>query len=532
MKEEVVLETKAPYTNLMKPQNHQGETSDATELRRVDWQVAETFTKFLYPFVFTHRLKSSVEACGNDFSQALLSDPELSGVFVEDPFDASELENMLPYVKQYLSLATNQRRFRMNLACLSAGAFYAFLAESEKSSSFRISQIVLYVFFNGVACLALEIRPTSEDGLAPSVEDVERVNARLASLIHGAPFRMVIYKPSDTEPVVEPQGWSIALLCQKHSRITLKLLIDDLLKSFFSESSLFRITPMVDRFLPVYGAMLLRPDRLAGMDVLDERFYEFAQHHLTILRKTFTPNDISHFSQIHLEDATHHYLPYHNVIHTQSLDGGFVLAYDNGLDHFAKRPARAMESFRTSYFLMMLIPFHQRLSILRYAMGASLAGLSPRRGEDLRTLREAIYDFTSRCYFSQASVSEERDHIYRRWQDEFHVVPMYNELKEEVHDIDNYLAGLDRERENMLKDLSLRRDSRNMHLFGLITMIFLPVTILVEAIPAIPILHRWINFAVHPVRALLIVAAMVAFIVVLLALLFRNLRQSRKTLGL
>lgn len=489
------------------------------------WQIAETWTKFLFPFLFTNRLKPNVQSCGSDFADALLDDRRNPGIWDETVFQAAELENMLPYVKQYMRLPTNHRRFELARTHVDPAATFAFLTTEADQLAFHIHEVVLHVFFNGVACLAIEVRPERRD-TELTVTDVERINAHLASLVRGTPFRLNEGGSGDAESGVS----GIAKFCRARQHITIKDLIDDLLGSFYDAESLVTITPMADRFLPVYGGMLLRPAQEASTETLDEQFYEFAQHHLTILRKTFTPNNISTFSQIHLQDSNHHYMPYHNVIHSQSLDGGFVLAYDNGLRHFSGHPAPAMESFRTSYFYMMLIPFHQRLSILRYAMAAAQAGLSPERGAELRQLREEIYDFTSRCYFSQASVSEERNRIYERWQHEFHVVRMYNELKEEVHDIDNYLADLERERENELRDRAARRDSRNVQLFGLVTLIFLPVSLLLYAIPAVPIVRRWINFGQSPFRSFAIVLAMIAFVIVLLTFIFRYLRRGRKTL--
>lgn len=507
-----MAETKTP-TTMIGPY-------EVSAQRQEEWQIAENWTKFLYPFLFTNH--ATIE---DDFSALRVADRAHRGTWVEQEFNPRELENMLPYVKQYLQLPTNHRRFELSGRCLHPEALFTFVTEKHvEGLDFRIRDIVLHVFFNGVACLAIEVEPVRINDHALTVEEVEWGNAQLASLIHGTPFTLT--NPQDLTPEGD-DVFSISTLCESQEQLTIRDLITSLLNSFYEDKET-TITPMVDRFLPVYGAMLLRPHTESSIETLDEQFFEFAQHHLTILRKTFTPNNISTFSEIHLEDSTHHWMPYHNVIHSQALDGGYILAYDNGLRHFSGDHAPAMASFRTSYFYMMLIPYHQRLSILRYAMAAADAGLSPERGAELRKLREEIYDFTSRCYFSQASMSEERNHIYERWQQEFHVVRMYNELKEEVHDIDNYLADLERERENELRDRSLRRDSRNMQLFGFITLTFLPVSLLLYLIPAIPILSRWINFAHHPGRSIAIVAGMVAFVACLLSLMIRYLRRGRR----
>ncbi len=485
-----------------------------------DWCVAESWTKFIFPFLFD---PTGVHDGRGELAEFLIHDPKRPGSWTESDFGPRELDNMLPYVRQYLKLPKNHRRIALNRECLGQASGFRFTtsatSEDYDQLGFDISEVVLNIFFNGVACLSLEIRPRTPEHV--SVKDIELINARLASLANGAAFEL------DTPWAGDTPEFSVAAICQSQQTMTIKKLIDTLLEPVLRPSAPWSVTPMVDRFLPIYGAILLSPSQEAPIDELDERFYQFAQHHLTILRKTFTPNNISTFSEIHLEDSAHHYVPYHNVIHSQSLDGGFILAYDNGLPHFSRSPSPAMESFRTNYFFMMLIPYHQRLSILRYAMAAANAGLSPERGSELRRLREEIYDFTSRCYFSEASVSEERNHIYDRWQQEFHVVRMYNELKEEVHDIDNYLADLERERENELRDQTSKRDSRNMQLFAVITLVFLPVSLLLVAIPAIPILNRWINFATHPLRSGFIILAMVGVVILLLGLMFRYLKYAR-----
>lgn len=470
-----------------------------------DWIVSENWTRFVFPFLFDTRESVPLESLlAND-------------LWVESPLRPRELDNMLPYVKQYLQLPTNHRRFMMRPSCLSPESLFQFV---DVNGTFRIHEVVLHLFFNGVACLALEVRPAN----AATITEIESINARMASLTGEAHIVLA------TEPSPKANGFTVAALCHESGHMSVRQLVDALMDSFDPKPG-WTITPMVDRFLPVYGAILLHAVAPASIETLDRQFFEFAQHHLTILRKTFTPNNISNFSEIHLEDSTHHYMPYHNVIHSQSLDGGYILCYDNGLPHFSRQPAPAMESFRTSYFFMMLIPFHQRLSILRYAMRAASAGLSPERGTALRRLREEIYDFTARCYFSQASVSEERNHIYDRWQQEFHVVRMYDDLKEEVHDIDNYLAELGREHDLALRDQAMRRDSRNMQLFSFITLVFLPISLVLYAIPAIAVLARWINFTAHPWRSFSLIAGMAAFVVFLLTLMLRFVRRARRLPG-
>ncbi|WP_258110199.1 hypothetical protein [Alicyclobacillus sp. SP_1] len=461
----------------------------------MEWTIAKTWSKFVYPFIFPANPAESCQAQYNKLIEYLVRNQGEHQPWVEKAFEAHELDNMLPYVKQYLRLPSNHSRFVLDARVVAPDDVFFFEADCESETEtirFSMSSIELYLFFNGVGFVSIEVRPPSSSVLSDgsphaaavtssvspaewTVEDIERLNSRVASLSRGEIF-------------VGPRG----------RRQTVGEMLKEILSPLQNCTSCPTYIPMVDRFLPVYGAILLRakdqnvPER-DSMEAMDEEFFQFAQSHLTILRKTFTPNNISHFSQIHLNDMEHHYMPYHNVIHTQSLDGGFVLAYDNGLRHFSGEHPPSMDSFRTNYFYMMLIPYHQRTSILRYAMEAADAALAETRGAMLRQLREEIYDFTSRCYFSQASVSEERDRLYRRWQSAFNITQMYNELKEEVHDIDNYLADVERARERELRNASLARDNRNMALFSFITLVFLPISLVLQFAEASPELRAWMR---------------------------------------
>lgn len=497
------------------------------------WKIGSTWTKFLFPFLFDVDIAGYADSAHPKVSDYFVESQWVRRVWVEHEYDLAELDNMLPYVKQYLKLPDNHRRFRMNDACISPRLVFAF-QQPSLACAFRIASIEMDIFYNGVGFISIEIEPLAEGGPCPkaplTIEQVEQTNAQLASITNGVPFRVVGSVFQEEEMDRESKLFldnEYADWCDLHKSYTLKSLLDELLLLPFREDDHLSITPMIDRFLPIYGALLLHPTRASEpIERLDEQFFHFAESHLTILRKTFTPNHISRFSQLHVDEEGHNYMPYHNVIHSQSLDGGFVLAYDNGLAHYQGERPRAMESFRTNYFYMMLVPFHQRLSILRYASEMANLAVSPRRGERARKIREQIYDFSSRCYFRQASVSEERNTIYRRWQSIFHVTEMFLDLKQEVHDIDNYLAELYRSRDAALRDKMMRRDMRSSQLFGLITLVFLPITITTQIIMSIPVLQSWIQPERHPLHSLMILFLMILFVACMLYFILRYVRRA------
>ncbi len=175
----------------------------------------------------------------------------------------------------------------------------------------------------------------------------------------------------------------------------------------------------------------------------------------------------------------------------------------------------------------MLLALHQRMSILCYEMAAADAARNAHPANALRTLREQIYDFAARCYFSQASFSEERDQLYRRWQRAFNINQMYDELKDQVHDIEGYLAQVARDRELEAREGELRQEAERNRLNALITLVLLPVSIASGLIQASPVVSNWINSGKTPATAELIAAVAAIAISVIVASLALKARRNK-----
>ncbi|PWI58471.1 hypothetical protein [Sulfoacidibacillus thermotolerans] len=489
------------------------------------WTVQDTFTKFVYPFWIDFDEDFTFEQAAEKIARFFIPFPDEEHkipLWVECQFQTSELDNMLPYVKRYMRLPQNQRRFRIHEDILPLFDDMQTTSMEASSPGFQMSSIELYLFFNGVGFLTIEIAPNWSRADEISVEWIENINADLASLARCKPMRQ--RHPKYDLSSVCSSGALLPLMCGQPG--TMREWIHHLLSPLAERLGTGCWQPMCDTFLPIYGALLLRRTESLSSEEpnkWDASFREFALSHLIVLRKTLPSNNGSRFARQTFEDSQYNYMPYHNVIHTQSLEGGFVLAYDTNVQHFRGRNSAAMQSFRTNYFYMMLLALHQRMSILRYAMKAAEASTVPDHAKQLRQLREQIYDFTARCYFSQASFSEERDQLYRRWQRAFHIVQMYNELKEEVHDIDGYLEQVAKERELETKERELRQEAKKTQLVTYISFILLPLSVLSNLIQASPIIMHWLNFSLHPLRSslLLLIAAFGA--ILLLRILWKLL---------
>lgn len=474
--------------------------------------VREAWTKFTFPMMISDS-DIPLEQITNTYLQLSLKDDtgwQRNQVWQDSPYSERELFNLSPYVKQYLKLEVNQRRLRFDADVLKYLGVFQPENLLNQGPGFRFSSIDLHLFFNGIGILVIEICPQETDGKALSVGWIEDVNSALASVGRG--IRLVRTDVDHQHLLVSDVGnaqCTLDSIARGHPFQLSDFIADVLLAPFQIEGQSPAYQAAVDTFLPAFGALLLELDSTVtqqrGPD-LAALFERFVAEHLTVLRKTLPSNSANVLAQHVFGDPEHNYMPYHNVIHSQSLEGGFVIAFDNGSPHYHGRPAPAMESFRTHYFNIILIALHQRLSILKYTMAAAEASLDAHRFSKLRLLRENIYDFTSRCYFTQVSMSEERDQLYRRWQLAFHVPEMFDGLKEEVAEIQGYLGGIIGAREMEHRQLQIRNENARTLIFMYISVLVLPITVVLSLITASPVWLPWLNFKTGPVRAWVIIS--------------------------
>lgn len=499
------------------------------------WAVQDMFTKFVYPFLFDADTDEAFQAAAARVEEHRAPcDPREEPIlmWIESQFHEGEMDNMLPYVKRYVRLPENQRRFVLRPEFITLLRELQTVRQEGEEARFSFSRVELYLFFNGVGFLVFEVESHRSDDQDLPIQWVEDLNADLASLTRGrpvvrrqTPFEGLSLETMSRESIESPSLLSVAL----GEPVAVRALIEQVwLKPFYSKAGEPQWQPMCDTFLLVYGAILLKQPKQLDPGQIGTTFTDFAAQHVVVLRKTLSSSNSNRFSRQLFGDVEHNYMPYHNVIHTQSLEGGFVLAFDNGAPHFTGPRSSAMLSFRTNYFYMMLLALHQRMSILRYAMEAADAASRKGRAHQLRRLRERIYDFSSRCYFSQASVSEERDQLYRRWQRVFNVSQMYDELKEEIHDIDDYLAGIAKAEELAAREAELRQEAQKTQVISNITFVLLPISIASSVIQAIPVLDSLLNFRESPVRASLILGMMFIIAVAFVWFMRRVLRMKHR----
>lgn len=496
------------------------------------WTIEDTFTKFVFPFYMEFRDESALQTLASSLTNPLPGADEQAEcpLWLERPFADPDLDNLLPYVKRYIRDAHNHRRFVLIPDLLETLNNLQTSRMSDTSPGFFMSSIDLHLFFNGIGFLVAEVRPVQCDTHEMTMAWIEDLNADLASLGQGKPFWQRSFQPT---AACQKHGSAMPALL-RGEQMTLGEFINSLLSPLCQMQGPFACyEPLVDTFLPVYGAILLQPsvtqaERPAKQ--VDDQFQEFVMAHGVVLRKTLPSSNRNRFSRQSVADPLHHYMPYHNVMHTQSLEGGFVLAYDNNVGHYFRgRQSGAMQSFRTNYFYMMLLALHQRMSILSYTAESADAACHSHPAPRLRKLRENIYDFTARCYFSQASYSEERDQLYRRWQRAFNIGQMYDELKEQVHEIEGYLAQLARDQELATREQELRQEAERNRIIALITLVLLPISIASGVIQASPIIANWLHSGKPMVDALMIVTLTVMVSgLVILWLVVQSLRARRK----
>jgi hypothetical protein len=137
---------------------------------------------------------------------------------------------------------------------------------------------------------------------------------------------------------------------------------------------------------------------------------------------------------------------------TFSLDGGAFLALDAppvAEQQFFRQTLPA--HLRDQYFLLFLIALHQRFALMKLSgqvasewlttTGAKekSRGVTDRREEVFRNIRDALLVFTARGYFTQVMQRENHHVVYRKWQQTFQVAELYQEVSDEVREMHNWL---------------------------------------------------------------------------------------------
>jgi hypothetical protein len=128
-----------------------------------------------------------------------------------------------------------------------------------------------------------------------------------------------------------------------------------------------------------------------------------------------------------------------------SLDGGAFVACDA-----PPTPPRDRAFFRDTlpdhlrdqYFILFLIVLQQRFLLM--SLSQQVAGVWPKvkdqaNVEAFEPIRDASLEFAARGMFTQVMQREHHHRCYRKWQETFQIKELYEEVRNEVHEMHDFL---------------------------------------------------------------------------------------------
>lgn len=181
-----------------------------------------------------------------------------------------------------------------------------------------------------------------------------------------------------------------------------------------------------------------------------------------------------------------------------SIEGGAFLACDAPCGFFRETMP---DHLRKDYFLLFLMALHQRFALVRMSAQVArhwpLGGAQDEQGrEDIfQDIRDTLLAFTARGYFAQVMQRDNHHRVYRKWQEVFQVERLYDEVRDEVREMHEYLLKALQEEQRRLADENFRQleraereaerrereANRRMEMFGL----FITILGLAFAVPAL-----------------------------------------------
>ena len=124
-----------------------------------------------------------------------------------------------------------------------------------------------------------------------------------------------------------------------------------------------------------------------------------------------------------------------------SLDGGHFLARDAPQTHFFRRTLP--DHLRDQYFLLFLIVLQQRFALMSISQDVVMKWLTEadeeKRAEAFGGIRDRLLDFAAHGLFTQVMQREHHHRAYRKWQEVFQIKALYDDVRDEVKEIHDFL---------------------------------------------------------------------------------------------
>jgi len=163
-------------------------------------------------------------------------------------------------------------------------------------------------------------------------------------------------------------------------------------------------------------------------------------HLLYKLQHFFNSNQGEYPAPEHLDPNPQPWLAYarnHWFIFT--LEGGTFLAIDSPEEVFFKETLP--QHVKSQYFLLFLLAQYQRFALMSLSQQVANFWLAAeeQRLQEFERIRDRLFLFTARGYFTQVMQRDNYHRCYRKWQEVLQLEQLYREVHDEVHEMQEYL---------------------------------------------------------------------------------------------
>jgi hypothetical protein len=181
-----------------------------------------------------------------------------------------------------------------------------------------------------------------------------------------------------------------------------------------------------------------------------------------------------------------------------SLDGGAFVARDAPHNDFWR--VVLPDHLNGIYFLLFLLALHQRYaltmlseSVARHWLVGEETHTEKEREAAFEEIRDKLLSFTARGYFSQVAQQEHHHRVYRKWQETLQIQQLYEEVRNEVQEMYQYLLlrrteRLQQEQEEQQKQTQHLERRLNQ----IAALVGLPLLVLTFLIAIGPTFEWWI----------------------------------------
>lgn len=390
-----------------------------------------SFLTFVYPFSFNpEKFNQFVKSVEN---AKLVTKKATQDFWESDEFpDAELLPHIASYLKQNSGKELTAHLWKVAGGAMSSpegigsGADWTFIYRQggrEVEVSFTFQNIQLFLFRAGVGMLSFQIKPQTDSlelwqDFLYFFRYFNRGESKLTARKKTGKDTSEDFFPSFTNNIVE----------RKNKYGKMSEIVNGIMETI-DKNKWWQDAFIHDRMLP-YSALFVE-DSPSQNDYL--LLYKLRNFFHTKQGDNPAPTDLLSNHPSLLEYSERQWFIF-------SLDGGNFLALDPPDTPFFRE--NLPKHIHKEYFHLYIIALHQRFGLMEMSHDVAEhwgAENEEDRIKAFENIRNRFLSFTARGYFTQVMQTEHHHRNYRKWQETFELQRLYDEVREEVREMFDWL---------------------------------------------------------------------------------------------